>query len=423
LTYKGIMAIYWVLLARVMSVDGLGVIALANAIAMPAYVIVDAGLTAILVRDYSESNGLLRSHARRVKTRLAFGLFLVLPLSGAGYLLGDHEAAAGAVAMMSLAYFFDFTGQLMLAPSRSAAVMEPDATVRFIQAFGTVAATLLLIKADLISPGWIAAASTVAYAIAILPAARVWRRSRRWSDHPKPGSEARAETTPVTIGTILMTIFSRADSLIVQGILGPAALASYTVAYKLLEVARLVPGALARIVLAHASASDGGDRGAVPEGITTEELSTEIPAVSQVNVDAASGSPGSYDPRRLLRTSMVMSGFATLFTVLLGPIVIGVLFGADYKETSTETMRVMGLSLVPFAVVTVGSMYAVGSGQATVYARIALEALVVMVILVPALALLFGLTGAAIGMLLSYTFASLRFWKVMQIRDSMTVAQ
>ncbi len=384
--YKGVMAIYWVLLARVMSVDGLGIVALANAIAMPAYVIVDAGLTQMLIRDYSESGGMLRGHMRRVKARVILGFVLVFPLAGLGYVIGDHDAAAIAVALMSLAYFFDFTGQLMLAPARSAAIMEPDALVRFIQALGTVAITLLLINGDLKSPGWIAFASTLAYSVALYPAFRVWRRSERWADHPEEGAEEEVETTPVTVGTIVMVVFGRADSLIVQAVLGPAALAAYTVAYKLIEVARLVPGALARVVLAHSSAE----------------------------MESLEGS--GYDPRDHLRISLILSALGTVVLVGLGPLLIGLLFGSEYEHAAGETIRIMGLSLIPFAIVTLGSMYAVGTGRARLYTRIAFEGLVVMIILVPLLAALFELPGAAAGMLISYLYASFRFWGLMRTK-------
>lgn|GEM_PF-2924297 len=381
--YKGIMAVYWVLLARVMSVDGLGTVALANAIAMPAYVIVDAGLTQMLIRDYSESGGMLRAHMRRVRMRVIVGILLVLPLACLGYAMGDREAAAAAVALMSLAYFFDFSGQLMLAPARAASRMEPDAVVRFIQALGTVAISLFLIQADLKSAGWIALASAVAYCLALYPAARVWRASERWADHPADGAEETIETTPVAVGTVVMTVSGRVDSLIVQVILGPAALATYTIAYKLIEVARLVPGALARVVLAHSSAE------------------TESPERSV------------YDPRDHLRISVILSGLATLVLVAFGPQLIGLLFGSDYGHDAVGTIRVMALALVPFSILTIGSMYAVGTGRAGLYARIAFENLIAMAILVPVGAAVLDLPGAAAGMLISDLYAAARFWRLM----------
>lgn len=404
--YKGVMAIYWVLLARVMSVHGLGVVALANAIAMPAYVIVDAGLTQMLVRDYSGSGGLLLAHRQRVKRRAQLGLFMVLPLAALGLLLGGEASVALAVGLMSLAYFFDFGGQLMLAPSRAEAVMEPDAMVRFIQAFGTVLVTVILIKAELTSPAWIVLASTLAYGVALFPAIRVWRRSRQWAAQqadPEP-----IETRTVTAGTILMTVFGRADSLIVQAVLGSAALAAYTVAYKLIEVARLVPGALARVVLAHSSA---GEAKMNPDA---EELGDELPG-------ELAELPG-YDPRDHLRTSVTLSALGTLALVVLGPALIGLFFGSDYENASGEVIRIMALSLIPFAIVTIGSTYTVGSGQAGLYWRIALESLVVMLILVPALALLFDLNGAAAGMLVSYLYSAIRFRQVIRPAGSSKVA-
>lgn len=396
--YKGVMAVYWVLLARVMSVHGLGVVALANAIAMPAYVVVDAGLTQMLVRDYSESGGLLPVHRQRVRRRVQLGLAMVLPLAALGFLLGAEASVALAVGLMSLAYFFDFTGQLMLAPSRSAAVMEPDAMVRFIQALGTVAVTVMLIKMDLTSPAWIVLASTLAYGVAMLPAIRVWRRSRRWANHEVDSEPV--ETREVTGGTILMTVFGRADSLIVQMVLGSAALAAYTVAYKLIEVARLIPGALARVVLAHSSAQSADLDGDVAE------LGDELPGELAER--------RGYDPRDHLRTSVVLSALGTLVLLGVGPWLIGLLFGSEYEHASAEVIRIMALSLVPFAIVTIGSTYTVGSGQAGLYWRIALESLVVMSVVVPTLALLFDLTGAAAGMLISYLYSAVRFRQVIR---------
>lgn len=381
--YKGVMAVYWVLLARKMSVDNLGILALANAIGMPAFIIIDAGLNAILVRDYSDSGGLPTVHRQRVRRRLALSLGLLLPLAGLGFLLGGSGEAALATGLMSLAYFCDFGGQLMLAPARAATRMEPDAVVRSIQAFGAVAITVVFIVAGRVSPSWIALASTIAYAAAMIPAWWVWRRSAKWS-HPESETTLHlpADAAAVSHGTMLMSAFGRADSILVQAVLGSAALAVYTVAYKLLEVARLIPGAVSRIVLARSSDLESS----------------------------------GYDLRGHLRISVALSLVGTLAVVLAGPLLIGLLFGAEYREPATTPVRILGLSIVPFAVLTVGGMYAIGTGNGKRYRRIAIENLVVLLVAVTALAEAFGLDGAAIGMLLSQIYAAARFASLLPLR-------
>lgn len=378
--YKGVMAVYWVLLARKMSIDGLGLLALANAIGLPAFVIIDAGLNAILVRDYSETGGLPEVHRRRVNRRLVLSLGLLVPLAGLGYLLGGSGEAALATGLMSLAYFFDFGGQLMLAPARASTKMEPDALVRSIQAFGAVGITVIFIAADKTSPAWIALASTISYAIAMIPAWRIWRMSRGWGTPAIEGVDLPpADTGAISQGIVLMSAFGRADSILVQVILGPAALATYTVAYKLIEVARLVPGAVSRIVLARAS-------------------------------DAASA---NYDLRSHLRISVGLSMVGTLIIVLLGPALIGLLFGAEYQDPAATPVRILGLSIVPFAVVTIGSMYVIGTGNGRSLRRVAIEGLGVLLVSVTVLAEAFGLTGAASGMLVSQVYAAIRFHSLM----------
>lgn len=380
--YKGIMAVYWVLLARKMSIDGLGIVALANAIAMPAFIIIDAGLNTILVRDYSESGGLPDAHRRRVTRRVSLSLLLLAPLAGLGFLLGGSAEAALATGFMSIAYFCDFTGQLMLAPTRAVAKMEPDAAVRTIQAVGTVVVTLLFIYLGNVSPSWIAFASTVAYAAAMIPAWNVWRRSHRWATHPATAPAVAGDEAAVSQATVLMSAFGRADSILVQIVLGPAALAAYTVAYKLLEVARLLPAALSRIVLARAS-----------------------------DANAA-----SYDPRRHLNLSLGLSLAGTVLIVALGPLMIGVLFGQEYRSLAAAPSQIMGASIVPYAIVTAGTMYAIGTANGTSYRRIAIESLAVLLVTVTALAEAFGLEGAAVGMLLSQVYAAIRFRSLMGFR-------
>lgn len=380
--YKGVMAVYWVLLARIMSVDDLGVLALANAIGMPAFIIIDAGLNAILVRDYSESGGLPAVHRRRVRRRLTLSLALLFPLTAVGFALGGSGEAALAAGLMSLAYFCDFGGQLMLAPARAATRMEPDAVVRAIQAFGAVIISLIFILAGRVSPSWIALASTIAYAAAMIPAWWVWRHSAKWN---QPDSEFTvrlpADAAAVSHGTMLMSAFGRADSILVQAVLGSAALAVYTVAYKLLEVARLIPGAVSRIVLARSS-----------------EMSSS-----------------GYDLRGHLRTSVLLSLVGTVLIVLVGPLLIGLLFGTEYREPATTPVRILGLSIVPFAVLTVGGMYAIGTGNGKRYRRIAIENLAVLLVAVTVLARAFGLDGAAVGMLLSQIFAAVRFASLLPV--------
>lgn len=377
------MAVYWVLLARKMSVDNLGILALANAIGMPAFIIIDAGLNAILVRDYSESGGLPTVHRQRVRRRLTLSLGLLLPLAGLGFLLGGSGEAALATGLMALAYFCDFGGQLMLAPARAATRMEPDAMVRSIQAFGAVALTVVFIVAGRVSPSWIALASTIAYAAALIPAWWVWRRSAKWS-HPEAETLIRlpADAAAVSHGTMLMSAFGRADSILVQAVLGSAALAVYTVAYKLLEVARLIPGAVSRIVLARSS-----------------------------DIESS-----GYDLRGHLRISIALSVVGSVVIVLAGPLLIGLLFGAEYREPATTPVRILGLSIVPFAVLTVGGMYAIGTGNGRRYRRIAIENLIVLLVAVTVLAEAFGLAGAATGMFLSQIYAAVRFASLLPFR-------
>lgn len=385
--YKGVMAVYWVLLARAMSVDGLGVIALANAIALPAFVIIDAGLNAILVRDYEEVGGLPSSHRRTVRRRIALALALLSPLAGLGYILTGSVEAAAATGLMSAAYFCDFFGQFLLAPSRAATKMEPDAMVRLVQAAGTVSISLVFIDAGWLTPVWIALASTLAYMIAIAPAWRVWRGSRRWSQEVAEGHRNTADEGAVSQATVLMSAFGRADSILVQIVLGPAALAAYTVAYKLLEVARLLPGAVSRIILAHSSGAESD----------------------------------TYEPWRHLKVSLLLSLPGSIGIVALGPIAIGVLFGADYEESAALPAQILGLSIIPYALVVTGTMYAIGSGRGRQYRGIAVESLFVLLVTVVPLAELAGLKGAALGALISQTYSAMRFWSVIRLGSRVTV--
>jgi O-antigen/teichoic acid export membrane protein len=373
--YKGIMAAYWILLARKLSTDQLGVIALANAIGMPAYAILDAGLTTHLIKDYSDARGLVPHHRERVRRRMKIALVLPIPLAGLGWILGGTPVAALATLLISFAYCSDFGGQVMLAPARALTRMEPDAVVRVIQSVGTVVFSVVLIVGGNTNPAWIAAASTLAYLLAMIPAVRIWRGSHGWADFTEDDQPDDPETKSITQGTIAMTAFGRLDSLLVQALLGSAALASYTVAFKLIEVARLLPGALSRIVLAHSS----------------------------------SQGPEEYSLRSHLRTAIMLGALGTVVLVLAGPLLIGILFGDQYVDLAGPTIRIIGFSTIPFAVMSAAAMYAVGSGNAKVLRRVMLEGLVVLIVAMAGLAELFGLEGAALGMLVGQSYVGIRF--------------
>lgn len=380
--YKGIMAIYWVLLARQMGTDDLGVLALANAIAMPAYAILDAGLTTHLIKDYSDTGGLMPRHRGRVRKRLSLALLLPLPLAGLAWILGGGFTAGLATILMCLAYCSDFSGQIMLAPARSASRMEPDAAVRMIQSVGAVILSVALLANGLNSPVWIALASTVSYGFAIYPPLRIWRRSHGWSSFSEDIQPESREEMAITQGTIALTAFSRLDSLLVQALLGSVALATYTVAFKLVEVARLLPGAVSRIVLSHSS----------EEG------------------------PEQYSLRKHLKTSIILGAVGALGLIVAGPFLLGLLFGDKYMDLAGPTIRIIGLSIIPFSVMISACMYAVGSGRAGVMRKVMIEGVIVLVAAMVALGELFDLEGAAIGMLIAQVFVAARFWPFLSLR-------
>jgi O-antigen/teichoic acid export membrane protein len=348
---------------------------LANAIGLPAYAILDAGLTTHLIKDYSDARGVAPHHRERVRRRMKIALVLPIPLAGLGWILAGTPAAALATLLISYAYCSDFTGQVMLAPARALTRMEPDAVVRVVQSVGTVVFSMMLIIGGITEPAWIAAASTLAYVLAMIPAARIWRGSHGWAEFTEDDQPDDPETKSITQGTIAMTAFGRLDSLLVQALLGSAALASYTVAFKLIEVARLLPGALSRIVLAHSS-SEG---------------------------------PEVYSLRSHLRTGIMLGAVGTVILVVVGPLLIGILFGDQYVDLAGPTIRIIGFSTIPFALMSATAMYAVGSGNAKVLRRVMVEGLVVLIVSMTALAEVWGLEGAATGMLIGQSYVGIRF--------------
>lgn len=317
LAYKGLMAAYWVFASRTLDKAEVGILALGTALAVPVFLIIDAGFNQLLMREYSpeaDPVGIPHDLRRAYLGRLRLGAFGLAAVIAAGALMTNGVAPAITVALLGACYALDYVTQMWLCSARASLNMIPDAIVRVVQGGGPLVALVALHLTSNLTIASAALTSALAYAAAAAVARREWdRRPRFCSPQPDVPHRPRAGQEFNAV-YILRTIYTRADALLIQAFAGPVALANYTAASKLLDAARVVPGSIAKVVLADASTRR--------ERRATRAL-----------------------PQYVL-VSWVVASAAACFLALAGPSLISFMFGASYATGSADAIRVLALCLL-----------------------------------------------------------------------------
>jgi O-antigen/teichoic acid export membrane protein len=316
LLYRGFMALYWVILSRTLHQRVVGDLALANAIAVPISVAVDAGFSQFLIREFRVEGlaGLPSTLKPAVMRRYGLICASVVAATAAVTLLGDTSGRLWIGLFIAISYGFDAFGQVWLTGARARLDLAPYVTFRLIESAGVVMTSALLWLVGPYDGVTVAAVSAVIYVLAGATALRQWLARPRWiPEHITLPTLPRGERRRFAVFAIATTLYSRLDSIVVQVALGSAALAIYALAFKLVEAARVIPGAVARAVLA--AASKGG--AAVRPG--------HIPRAVGIST----------------RCAIAISAILALG----GPLASEVLFGPRYSRPAVQIIHVLAITV------------------------------------------------------------------------------
>lgn len=389
LAYRVLMAAYWVLLTRLVARSAVGLIALANALAVPVLVVCDAGFSQYLVREYrvGQRGGLPTSLRWPVRRRQLGALIASVLVSLGCRVLGSGESAALVGLLIGASYSFDLLGQISLAGPRANLTMIPDVVVRLVQS-GGVLVTLLVLRATVrVTAVEVALVSTLVYAVAYLFTVRAASQVPRWREldgsvgTASPGVESAWSLNTgrgaFACAAIAIAIYSGVDAVAVQWYFGPAMLASYAVAFKLIDAARIAPGAIARVVLASASMDD-------------DHLDDHL-------VGPRPKEPVNPTVAVQLRSSAILGVGFSAALACAGPEVLNLLFGHNYAVSGAAVVRLLAISVAIVGLTSplLSLLFTVGAEKFAV--RTAFGTLVLTGASISVLAPLFGAPGVAAG--------------------------
>jgi O-antigen/teichoic acid export membrane protein len=315
LLYRVFMAGYWVLLSRTLTRAIVGDIAFANALAVPLSVLVDSGFTQYLLREYRVEGdvGLPRALRSSVTVRYTSIVFTVVAITAGVALLGNTRDRVWIGGLVAMSYGLDAAGLIWLTRARAHLDASSYFWVRVSQSAGVLVLTALLWTTGPYTAVAVCATSAAVYIVAAGFAWSIWRRGPRWRTHD---CAHRADVHPrrhFATFAIFTTIYSRLDAIVVQLVLGSIPLATYALAFKLVEASRVLPGAVARAVLASSSKGASSDH------------PPSLPSAIGVTV----------------RLCVAMA----VALAVAGPSLMKLLFGSPYAVHGTAVIRILALTL------------------------------------------------------------------------------
>lgn len=367
--YRIMTAAYWVLLTRILAKPIVGDLAFANAVAMPTSVMLDAGFRQLLIREFRTDLDIGLPRALRHPLRLryiAFGVGALFVTSIVASFGGTAEAVLIG-AFIAAAYACESLGLIWLTRTRAELNLRHYLAFRLSQGVGVLCLTICLWRTALYSGVAIAAANTVAAAASSLLAFRTWRSGPRWSRFSMRGVDARSGQRNFAAFSIVTATYTRLDAIVVQLLFGPAVLATYTVAFKLIEAARVVPGAVARALLAASTR--------FAHTYNREQSATII--VSS------------------FRVAVVLS----ILLITVGPAALSVLFGNAYARHAVAIVQLLAVTLPALGITGPMSSIFLAVGRERSAIVIAAWTLCATATAVIALSLVLGPTGVAAGVL------------------------
>lgn len=371
LMYRAMMAGWWILLARLFAPESVGVMALANAVAIPVFVALDAGVSQMLVREFTPGVGFPDDVRQVLRRRYVFAGGGVVGAVAIAWVVTRSETAAAVTAAIAAGYAVDFLTQMWLSPDRAMLDNRPEAGVKAVQGTGAIAFVLIAVWTGMGIIG-AAVAVLISYVLAsVLPLVR-WRARVRFQSRSSQTSGT--DRRVFVAAAVLVALYTRVDSLAIQISEGAGALAIYTVAFKLIESSRLPGWALGRTALAAASL----------------------------------GRPPA--PSKMLGGVTLGVGVAA-FVFCAGPALQQFLFGSEYGgDEAAVTLRVLSLSLAFSAFTAQAHGAMLGSGGERLVLRAAVVVAAVTVALMTVLTPLWGLIGTASAVLVAELANGALFW-------------
>lgn len=365
IAYSVLAAGFWLVLARAVSAPGLGDVALATALSLPALVVLDGGLAQYLVREARPADGGGLPHALRpALRRRAVGLVLLPPaIAVAMLVLGDTDHRLLIGLLIGLSASFEGAAHGWLAAPRARGDMRPDARFR-----GLYGALTLLVVVVLWAAGdltaLLAAGATAAGAGLAAASVAFGHRSttRRWVDRAVEEPRVRRRFTVVML---LGSAFQAADVLVVGAALGSAALAPYALASKLVAALRILPAASLRVSLSWAA------RRADPSA--------------------------SDEARGGFRMGLALACAG----VVAGPWGASLLFGSSYGRAMLEPLVLLSASLVFAGLKAPLAGRHLGAGDTRFLVRASLVSVGALAVALPLGVAAFDATGAALAVLVA----------------------
>ncbi len=364
------------LLSRTLPRESVGEIAFANAVAVPLAVVLDAGLVQLLIREFRTSSdgvlgGLPPTLRRTLRIRYAAFLGFILVVGGSSWAFGESEQRLLIGLAIGVSYAADATTQVWLTPARAALNMRPDFALRAGQGIGVLAATGGAFAVFGANAGVAAVAYGGVFVLSAIATAPLWLRSHRWLTD----SEIRLDRHQGQVHdrrqfgviAVMTTAYSRADAIVIQLVLGSGALAVYTVAFKLVEAARIAPGAISRALMAR---------------VTSAGRAEHVSWPAEITVSALVG----------LLSSLALFG--------IGPGVLAGLFGTDYARAGTDTLRLLGITTLGIGFTAPLTALLLSYGYSTQVRTWTLLTLLVTLASIVPLTRTHGIEGAALAVLL-----------------------
>lgn len=364
--YRALAAVFWVVLARATIPSEVGEFAVANSIAVLIFVGLDAGLNQYLVREFHPGSGFPLHIRKVIRWRSAL---VVIGCASAGIgtsLLVPSTTASRTGLLVSSGYALDFLCQAWLAPDRAMLELRPDRLMKLVQGSGSLAAILVINALWTVDAVTASAGVLCAYVLAAAHPLSRWRLQHRWAEDEigtPPSREIWRSAAAFAATGMLTAFYTRIDDVFVQISRGSIVVASYTLAYKIIETARLPSWAITRVLLADTS---DGDESAKWRGRTGVSV----------------------------RISIVLSAVAALACSTVGPFLTEALYGHRY-EAAGSVLRILAVSILFSGFTGPAQGFLLGIGEERAAARATVLTAAVAIAGLAVLTPTFGAQGAA----------------------------
>ena len=364
-----------VVAARLLGADGVGAAGIATILASVAAIVSNGGLnisTIYLLGTRQADGGRLIGGLIPIAIGGALLAATLLVIVGGAVaasigLAGRMDLLLSAAALAALIVLFEFAGAVLLGRGRS----EAYTRVELVRGVGTFVATVAILLGVWRTDVGLVLATVLAYAAATAFAGLPTVRARL---DPALAGEALGIGLRGQVGNVLQFVNLRLDQLMVPIYLSIASAGVYIVAVRVAESLALVGSAAGSLIFPEVA------RAADPAATSVTERAVRV-------------------------TAITTAGGALVAGLAADPL-LAIAFGAPFGD-GTTALRILLLAMIPLSVVRVLAGDLKGRGRpGTVSIAMGLTmilAVTLNLLLIPA----FGIEGAAIGSVLSYSAGAL----------------